>query len=434
MIKRIVIFFMLIFSLTSNGQTRIKTMFYNLLNYSTSNISETKTSYLKTILDDVQPDLFMVCELVNLPASNYLFENAIVTSNADFDKATFEYSQSNATGLQQMVYYNKKKLILINSQLITTGVRDINHYTFKINTVNVATNPIKLEVYVTHLKASTGTTNRQKRLSSIQNFVSSLNNIPSDSFVIFSGDFNLYTSNEEAYIKLLDTNNPIVMVDPIDRPCPAFPNDGTDYFDSNNYNATYFWNNSTFKDIHTQATRTYTSENNVIDQSGATGGLDDRFDFIMMSKNFTTSSNLYYVNDSYKAVGNNGNCYNTYIANPNCSGTWSQNTRDALHQFSDHLPVVMEIETPENTLSTTAIYQPISFLNGNLIRTSLRLKLAPSTNLNNFAIYNQLGQVVKRISINKRQENIRIDVQDLSKGIYYLKANQLSNPLKFIKL
>jgi len=372
MIKKtaVLVICMFVFSF-SNGQTRIKTMFYNLLNYATSNVSENKTPYLKTILDDVQPDLFMVCELVNLPASNYLFDNAIVTSNPDFDKATFEYSQSTATGLQQMVYYNTKKLLLESSEIITTGVRDINHYTFKINTTHVATNPIRLEVYVTHLKASTGNINRQKRADAIQHFVTSLSSIPSDSFVIFSGDFNLYTSNEEAYQKLINQNNSIVMVDPIDRPCPSFPNDGVDYFDPNNYNSTYFWNNSSFKDIHTQATRTYTSQNNVIDQSGATGGLDNRFDFIMMSKNLTTSTTLHYVNDSYKTVGNNGNCYNTYIANANCTGAWSQNTRDALHQFSDHLPVIMEIETPENTLSTENLQTAVSFVNGNIIRNQL---------------------------------------------------------------
>ena len=433
MLKRILfISFIFICSLTVNAQTRIKAMFYNLLNYSTSSISQNKTVYLKTVLDDVQPDLFMVSELVSAPASDYLFTNAIVNSNPDFDKATFQISQSPATGLQQMVYFNKKKLLLQNSEVITTGTRDINHYTFHINTVNEATNPITLEVYVTHLKASTGTTNRQKRLSSIQSFISSLNNIPSDSFVLFSGDFNLYTSNEEAYIALLDTNNPIVMVDPIDRPTPAFPNDGTDYFDSNNYNSTYFWNNSSFKDIHTQSTRTFSSESSVIDQSGATGGMDDRFDFIMMSNNLSNSSKLHYVNNTYKPVGNNGNCYNSYVANPNCSGTWSQNTRDALHQFSDHLPVIMEIETPENTLSTTSLYKPLSVVGNNVVKETLYLKFNHLQE-NSFTIYNQLGQIIKRVLVDTAQQIIEVDVRNFSKGIYYLKTKRQTLPLKFIK-
>ena len=44
-------------------------------------------------------------------------------------------------------------------------------------------------------------------------------------------------------------------------------------------------------DIHTQSTRT--SNSGLIDDSGS--GLDDRFDFIMMSENFNTSSDLYYI-------------------------------------------------------------------------------------------------------------------------------------------
>ncbi len=422
----------LIGSVSIHGQTNIKTMFYNLLNYSTSTISQNKTIHLKTILDDVQPDLFMVCELVNSTASDYLFTNAVAASNPDFEKATFQVSQSPATGLQQMVYYNKKKLILENSSIVTTGTRDINHYTFKINTVNIATNPIRLEVYVTHLKASSGSTNRQKRLNSVTDFVNDLANLDANSFVVFSGDFNLYTSNEEAYIKLLDTNNAIIMVDPIDRPTPTFPNDGTDYFDPNNYNSTYFWNNTTFKDIHTQSTRTYTSENNVQDQSGATGGMDDRFDFIMMSKNFTTSSNLFYVNNSYKSVGNNGNCYNSYVANSNCTGSWSQNTRNALHEFSDHLPVIMEIETPENTLSLPNYYQPITVIGNTIVHEKLRVKF---NNLKEktLVIYNQLGQEVKRIFKNINTQNSVIDVQNFSTGIYYIKTQQQTVPLKFVK-
>ena len=410
------------------GQTRIKAMMYNVLNYSDSEVSRNKTPFLSTILDAVKPDLFMVCEMVDEIGSNYLFENSIIPFNENFQKAPFEENQSGSYSLQQMVYYNTEKLILEETRVITADTRDINQYTFKINTENGNTNPIILEVFVTHLKASTGYSNRQRRLNSIQSFVSYTNTIANDSYVLFAGDLNFYTSNEEGYQHLIDDRNPIVIIDPIDRPTPNFPDDGIDYYE--NYNSTYFWNNSSFSDIHSQSTRT--SNNGFIDDSGSTGGLDDRFDFIMMSKNFNTSTSLYYVNDSYKVVGNNGNCYNSFISNPNCSGGYSQTLRDALIEFSDHLPVVMEIETPDNTLSTNLINE-INFIGSNIIKDYL--KITSPNDINNLKIYSITGQLIDvKLSKNTGNDTIIIDVKHISKGIYYLSHQKLKKPLKFIKI
>ena len=431
MSKRTTMF--LLFNLFINvnfGQIRIKAMMYNVLNYSDSEVSRNKTPFLSIILNEVNPDLLMVCEMVDEIGSDYLYENAIIPFNEDFEKAPFEENQSGDFSLQQMVYYNSKKLILEETRVITADTRDINQYTFKVKTENAETNPIILEVFVTHLKASTGYSNRQRRLNSIQSFVSYTNNIADDSYVLFAGDLNFYTSNEEGYQNLIDDRNPIVIIDPIDRPTPNFPDDGIDYYE--NYNSTYFWNNSSFADIHTQSTRT--SNIGLIDDSGSTGGLDDRFDFIMMSENFNTSSDLFYVNDSYQVIGNNANCYNSYISNTNCSGTYSQTLRDALIEFSDHLPVVMEIETPENTLSNELI-STIKFVDSNSTEDYLKIFLRDKLDKNNIKIYTINGQLIQiETPANTSDNFLMIDVRHLSKGIYYLSHQKLKSPLKFIKI
>ena len=425
-------FFLVLFTSLNFGQTRIKAMMYNILNYSDSEVSQNKTPFLSTILNEVSPDLLMVCEVVDEIGSNYLFENAIIPFNEDFEKAPFEENQSGSYSLQQMVYYNSNKLILEESRVITADTRDINQYTFKINTENAENNPVRMEVFVTHLKASTGTSNRQRRLNSIQSFVSYTNTIANDSYVLFAGDFNFYTSNEEGYQYLIDNRNPIIMIDPINRPAPTFPDDGVDYFNYDNYDSTYFWNNSSFSDIHSQSTRT--SNSGLIDDSGSTGGLDDRFDFIMMSENFNTSSDLFYVNDSYQVVGNNGNCYNSQISNSNCSGTYSQTLRNALIEFSDHLPIVMEIETPENTLSTYTLSK-INFISSNITQDYLKIFLTDKLDKNTIKIYTINGQLIRiKTPINSSENSLTIDVRHLSKGIYYLSHQKLNNPLKFIKI
>lgn len=422
--RNIFLFFVLLISCLQS-QTRIKVMFYNTLNYNSDTQSQSRTSYLKTILESVQPDLFMVCELKNETASNYLFENAILPFNKNFRKAPFRYVVSPARDLIQMVYYNSEKLILENESITRTNVRDINHYTFKINSENSEANPIMLEVFVTHLKASTGLQNRMQRLESVENFVRDLERIPVDRPILFAGDFNFYTSNEEGFLKIIDTTNPIKIIDPINRLCPPFPSNGIDYFDGNNFYSTYFWNNSSFADVHSQSTRT-----SQVNGDGAAGGMDDRFDFIMMSENLISNPDLYYINNSYKTIGNNGNCYDSYVSNPNCTGEYSQELRNALYFFSDHLPIYMEIETPQNTLSVTKNNNPIKFIGSNLISDFLSLHLYEEIKV--IFIYNQLGQKIFELK-NTNTTEIKITTISFPKGIYYLKTEGYK-PLKFVKI
>ncbi len=424
-LRKQLVVFLVILNSCLNSQTRIKTLFYNTLNYTIDIVSQEKTPHLQTILETIQPDLFLICEIKNEPASNYLFENAILPFNENFKKAPYRVVQSPAKDLSQMAYYNSEKLTLEADNVIQTGIRDINHYTFKINTEKIETNPIRIEVFVTHLKASKGFNNRMDRLESIEDFVKELDKLPEDSNILFAGDFNFYTSNEEGFLKLIDASNSIKIIDPINRLCPTFPENGIDYFDEDNFDNTYFWNNASFADVHSQSTRT-----SKVNGDGAGGGMDDRFDFIMISENLKTNPNLYFVNDSYKTIGNNGNCYNSFVNNSNCFGEYSQNLRDALYYFSDHLPISLELETPENTLSTKEIAIPIKFLGSNLVSNFLSLHLCEK--IKSIFIYNELGQKVYEIK-NIVKNNHKIDISGFAKGIYYLKTATYK-PLKFVKI
>ena len=415
--KRNILFILLFVVSLLQGQTRIKTMFYNTLNYNSNAESEARTPHLKTILDEVKPDLFMVCELKNETASNYLFNNAIVTSNPSFKKADFNTSRSPATDLLQMVYYNADKLTLEFNEVIPTGVRDINHYTLKLKTASET----RIEVFVTHLKASRGIDNRQKREESIEIFTRQLDRLPQDAYVIFAGDFNFYTSNEEGFLKLIDENNPIQIIDPINRLCPSFPDDGKDYYDVD-YDNTYFWNNSSFSDVHSQSTRS-----SQLNGDGAGGGMDDRFDFIMLSKNFTESTEMKFINNSYKTIGNNGNCYNSFVSNTTCTGEFSQNLRNALFIFSDHLPIVLELENQQNILSN---YTYVKKLNFSIKHQELKLKI--DKNIKEIKIYNTLGKVVfTSKNINSNETVIHLNI--LKSGLYFLKVNDYK-VAKFLKI
>ena len=141
------------------------------------------------------------------------------------------------------------------------------------------------------------------------------------------------------------------------------------------------------------------------------------------------------MNGSYEAIGNNGNCYNDAVNDPACSGIYSQNLRNALLEFSDHLPVVMEIETPQNTLSTTSYSQSVQVLKSNLVETTLELTLQPNSPIKTLNIYNTNGQLIQSVNVkNLDQTTFNINVEHLSNGIYYISAQNLSSPLKFVKI
>jgi len=416
--KKYPLLFSLLFSLTLLSQTQLKVMSYNLLDFP-EQLPNPRENYLKNIIDDIQPDIFMVCELETEAGADLILNTSLATTDNRYARAAFVGNQSSSyQGLQQLVFYNSHKLELTNQTEVITVVRDINHFTFKLKTVDVATNPVYLEVFVAHLKSSTGTYNVNKRAEMAQDFTSSLGRIPSNHFVIIGGDFNLYTNTELAYQELLDNTNAIVMVDPINRP--------------GSWN-----NNSSFTDIHTQSTHTNSFYGSGSNSYGAPGGLDDRFDFILMSKNLQTSTDLHYVSGSYKAYGNNGNCFNKRINDTSCTGAFSQTIRDNLYNMSDHLPVVMQLETPQNTLAVNeqTLLQSVVFRNGNLINNWLELKVNPQFKSNTLNVYNSLGQTVLHKIIGNKN-TLKYNVAHLKPGVYYIKFYTQSavKPLKFIKL
>lgn len=148
-----------------------------------------------------------------------------------------------------------------------------------------------------------------------------------------------------------------------------------------------------------------------------------------MSKNFTTSSTLSYKTDSYKTVGNNSNCYNSFVSNSTCTGEFSQNLRNALYFFSDHLPITLEMEFSPSALNTES-NEVISFLSSNIAKNNLQLNV--SEKVNRIFIYNQLGQKIIHLK-NVNSKTLKIDTETLKKGVYYIKIDNYKVQ-KFIKI
>jgi len=402
----------LLFAITANAQETIKTMFYNLLEFPEASPANREV-LLREILDEYDPDIFMICELLSDEGADLILDITLNNETEQYSRAPFVPNQSGSADLQQMVFYKSGKFNLETSEIITTPVRDINRYLLKLNTLDQTVDPVYLDLYVTHLKSSQGSENQNLRLDMVNEFTTALGSIDPNSFVIFAGDFNLYSSTEPAYIELLDETNAIVMVDPI--------------------HTLGAWNNNEdFQDIHTQSTRISSGPFG----AGAGGGLDDRFDFITISENMESDPKMHYIQDTYKSFGNNGNCYNLDINNEDCNGVYSQELRDNLYNMSDHLPVVMQFETDKEFILSSPDFTTTNFItiHNTLVHSFINITISEEyTSSVTFYIYNPLGQKVLQYE-SKNNKNNTIDVSFLNAGLFYIKTNITnSKPLKFLK-
>src|SRR5690606_2699552 len=123
--------------------------------------------------------------------ADLILNTSLANQSDTFERAVFYSNTSSDTDfLQNMVFFNTRKLILEMQQIHQTAYRDINQYTFKLNTSESDTEPIYIEVFVAHLKSSTGTANQQARLAMVEVFADALENIITpDAHVLFAGDF-----------------------------------------------------------------------------------------------------------------------------------------------------------------------------------------------------------------------------------------------------
>ena len=410
---------MLLTILNVSAQETFKVMFYNLLNYPLEDAVPNREDDLDFILSDYQPDLFLVCELNNSTGADNVLDITRTAITSNYEMATYVSNTSDDTSgdqnnLQNQLYYDSTKFILDQEIIVPTNLRDFNIYKLVLNTVDQATNPVELYIVVCHLKASSGTINAQRRFDMVVELDNFLSSLPADSNVLLGGDLNIYTSTEPAFQLLLQDTNNITFADPADR--------------------VGSWNNNpNFVDVFTQSTRTQSG------LGGSTGGFDDRFDFILTSENMLSTATITYVPDSYQVYGNNGlsACYNNAINSSACAIPGSQfsfDVRDALHNFSDHLPVTVSIEAnvtlsnEEFNLSANDIYLEKSVTNSNLI---IYIN-SPKYFNQSFEIFNNLGQTVKTLSLNSDSRQT-FEIGDLNNGVYYLKLSKFNNrTLKFV--
>lgn len=247
------------------------------------------------------------------------------------------------------VFYRQSRVQFLGMVTVANGggtptqPRAIQRYDFR--PAGYSAISTTLSCYSTHMKAQeSGTSDDDnRRLLEAQRIRDNAETLPAGYNFLVAGDLNIQTSTEAAYVELVgsQTNNAGRFFDPILRP--------------GSWN-----NNSTFRYVHTQ------------DPVGA-GGMDDRFDQILLSAGLIDGTGFDYVgnpsipysastwndsNHSYRAWGNDGSSYNAPLnttTNAMVGPTIAQAIADATGGFSGHIPVLLDLRVPPAVTSQTVI-------------------------------------------------------------------------------
>lgn len=253
-----------------------------------------------------------------------------------YTRATYTTSSSEdgATGAQAL-FYRTGRFTEITSghvDLSTGGSRNSDRWLLQLT--GYTSTAARLYVYSSHLKASTGSANESERLAGATTLRNNADALPAGSNIIFLGDYNMYTNTESGYVKMT-TGGVHPAIDPW---------------------GTANWTGASNAIKHTQSPRL--TNTNLVG-----GGVDDRFDLHLFTAALNDGAGLAYIPGTVRTLGNDGNHFdiavntgnNTYYPN---NIARSNALADALHEASDHFPVIMEYQVPAAMSATLQALPP----------------------------------------------------------------------------
>jgi endonuclease/exonuclease/phosphatase family metal-dependent hydrolase len=400
---------LLCLSISVWAQTEVKVMTYNLLNYgnntsycTTSNNNFTqKEQYFKDIVSYYKPDILGVNEVGSNTYVLGRIKDSVFNSNVGWNYEMATYSNASGGYLANMIYYNADMFGLASQHVLAQNTRDILLYRlyFKSETLAQDQDTAFLNIVLSHLKAGSGSTEKQMRQAEVNIAMNTLMSLYPAGNYLWMGDFNIYKSSEAAFQLMVNpSNSAYAFKDPI--------------------NELGSWNNnSSFKSVHTQST--HTSSNGCA--SG--GGLDDRFDMILMSSDVLYGNEHYsYKSNSYKIPGNDGNHFDSSITSGS-NNSAPASMIQTLYNMSDHLPVYLTLEVDQTVGITQAQDLDVEVRMPNPIRDLLNIQLTShqSTELN-LRVVNTLGQVMVNdlLQVNRGAQDFSFSSQGWPEGLYYV--------------
>ena len=427
--RKTILFALFLLSFTAWAQDTLTIMQYNLLYYGnynsafaqcyeSTNNTQHKDECIRTILSYVKPDILTVCEF----GATQTLQDDFMRHNLNIYGVNYWQSDKIINYANEAIinhiFFDSRKLGLSKHVALRTHPRDTDIYELYLKTHSLAYgDTVKLVCIVAHPKAGEdGAGSRYAQMQTVMNYVSQ--NYDTEN-VLIMGDFNMYGASESAYQVLTRThsNTNALFIDPLA-----------------NLGGVGEWNNSyQFARFHTQSTR------NEDVPCFSPGGLDDRFDFILMADEIKFSyKHLRYVPNSYKAIGNDGYHFNQSV-NQGYNYAVTSELAQALHDCSDHLPVTMKLYTDVPGLGIDESETPALEASVAPNPASGVAKVSffnPSAGMVQFELYSLQGQLLKRHSehfVNGAQQ-VEMDLQDVQKGFYLMRIRHSNGWGQTIKI
>ena len=414
--------------LPAKAQDTITVMQYNLLYYGnynsgfadcyeTNNNTQHKDECIRTILNHVKPDIFTVCEF----GATQALQNDFLRHNLNINGADY-WQSDNIINYAEMdiinhIFFDSRKMGLKKHVALRTQPRDTDVYELYLKTPRLAAgDTIKLICIVAHPKAGMGYEASRRALMQVA--MDHVNQYYPTDNVLIMGDFNMYGASESGYRLLTQTySNPdICFMDPV----ASLGGVGE-------------WNNNNqFTAFHTQSTRSYSNE------CFSSGGLDDRFDFILMADEIAFSYNhLRYVQGSYHAVGNDGHHFNMSVDQGTNTAVPAE-VAEALFDASDHLPVTMKIAADVKLgVKDHEVQSLYASVAPNPATDMAQVHFFnPADGDIQFELYSLQGQLMAKASEHfvSGSQRFELSLQDITKGFYLLRIRHSSGWNQTVKV
>ena len=331
------------------SQDTLTIMNYNVLRFNGN--TTVRAKHIKSVVDFVKPDIVILEEIEHQSGIDLLLTDVFNVDSTNFMGGPLPSTQWMKNG----IIYNQSKLDLTSHKFVSTVLRDISGYTLSIK--NAHSNVSPFTIFGAHLKASDTQDDSDQRWLEAKELYKYISQMDSNYHYIMAGDFNVYGSDEPAYKLLVDSMS-VDLEDPIGH---------------------WVRNESAHVEKFTQSTRT-----SQLNDGGASGGLDDRFDFILFSDHFTSKDpDMKYLEGSYKVIGNDGNHFNQSIVDGGNSVV-PDSIAEAIYLASDHYPVVAKV-----VFTSKSSTSPVAHAGGDMMAA-----IGDTINLDGSKSYDPNGSII----------------------------------------
>ncbi|MBS1712711.1 MAG: hypothetical protein JST30_00090 [Armatimonadetes bacterium] len=320
------------------AQAQLRVLTHNISNYGGGRQSAIETAMFGVFEGrSARPDVFLLQEFMSASAlSSFLsIVNNAPGSPGDYAAAPFV----NGPDTDCAFVYRTSKLSYLGYEIVVNGgnspspPRNVLRYDVLLKGYSGA--GARLSLYSSHMKAGTTDDDKSRRLLECQLIRDDAQSL-GHPFLI-GGDFNIQSASETSYIELTGSqvDNFGRFFDPIKTP--------------GNWNS-----NNTFRFVHTQDPW----------NGASSGGMDDRFDFLLTSSDLVDGGGFDYLgnpnlayststwndpNHSYRSWGNDGTTYNQPLkvtGNTMVGSAIAQALIDECGGQSGHLPVFFDLRVP----------------------------------------------------------------------------------------